>query len=246
MKLQLGAISRPSLLLSAGRENNRLVDRLSQYSEAEVDNGQGQLLFLPRRCRKCNCNARYAKLSYGEALLTSRYGHSFGHEWLLRSGTHSTGSHHRTCPMYSSTPTVATARFSVRICGALLNRAVEASISITRGAGGFSISQRLHCPRVVHRESKAFNLVRTCYDQEKFISNISDWQGFLDRKIQKLERLFHEGQASPHDVDPEGNTLLHVRARQEFSAALIILADRWLLPLRQRCHEVGSTNRAVS
>ena len=224
MKLQLCAISRPSLLQSADREKNRLADYVSQASEPMVSTGQSQLPILRRRCTKCNCTARYAKSSYGEALQTSHYGQFFGHKWLLWSGTCSTGWHDRACSIYSSNPTVTTARFFLGICGALLNRAAEASISISRGAGGFSISPKIHCLRVVEYDCEAFRLVRM-YDDIPSISNIKDWEGFLDRIIQEIDRLFQEGQAFPYDVDLEGNTLLHVRGRQVFLAALLTLTD---------------------
>ena len=210
-KLQLAAISRPSLLQSATQENNRLADYIPRFSEPQADARQDQSPTLRRRRMKCNCNAKYAKSFYSKAFSTSHYGQLFGHRWLLQSGTHSVGSHHRACPMYSSAPAFATARFSIGICGAILNRAVEASISMTRGAGGFSISPKLHCARVVSYGCKAFNLVNLYEDEITPISNFGDWEGFLRGRTQELERLFREGQATSYDVDLQGKTLLHVR-----------------------------------
>lgn len=118
--------------------------------------------------------------------------------------------------MYTSSPNVATARLSIRVCGALLKGAAEASISVIRGSGGFSISPKLHCSRIVDKDkSKAFKLVQFDPVELSSISNIRDWQGFIDRKTQELERLFRKGQASPYDVDLRGNTLLHVRGRPD-------------------------------
>lgn len=34
---------------------------------------------------------------------------------------------------------------------------------------------------------------------------------FLDFLVDEIDRLFRSGEASPYDVDLEGNTLLHVR-----------------------------------
>ncbi|KAL8856106.1 MAG: hypothetical protein Q9178_007301 [Gyalolechia marmorata] len=133
MKLQLGAISRPSLLPSADRENGQL-GYVSQMAEYNVDAGQGLSCDLPRRRMKCNCDARYTDVSHGKALSTWRFGRLFGHEWVYRSGLSSTNLHRRTCPMSSTSPAVVTAQLSIRICGALLRGAAEATFSITRGA----------------------------------------------------------------------------------------------------------------
>ena len=118
--------------------------------------------------------------------------------------------------MYPSSVTVDTARFSIGICGALLNRAAEASFSIIRGAGGFSISSKLHCSRLVSYDSKAFWLVLLYEDEVPRMSTFEDWEGFLNRRTREIERLFRLGEATPHDVDLEGNTLLHVRDLKTF------------------------------
>ena len=118
--------------------------------------------------------------------------------------------------MYPGSFTVATARFSIGICGALLNRAAEASISIIRGAGGFSINPKLHCSRLVSRECEAFGLVDLYWRHRAHM--IGDWEAFLDRTTREIERLFRLGEATPHDVDLGGNTLLHVRDQETFLA----------------------------
>ena len=112
--------------------------------------------------------------------------------------------------MYPISRSVATARFSIGICGALLNRAIEASISI----GGFSISQKLHCSRLVSRDCKAFELVRLFRRDTSGISTLVEWEGFLNGITREIECLFRAGQATPYDVDVAGKTLLHVRDQQ--------------------------------
>lgn len=98
-------------------------------------------------------------------------------------------------------------------CGAFLAGALEASISITRGAGGLSISPNLRCARLVSRDSPAFKLVDDL-SQKFYVLTPEDMGGLealVDISIHGLALLFRDGKASPYDVDPEGGTLLHVR-----------------------------------
>ena len=183
-------------------------------AEPNIDAGQGLLCNPPRRRMKCNCDARYTDVSHSKALSTWRFVRLFGHEWICRSGLGSTKLHRRTCPMSSTSPAVVTARLSIGICGALLRGAAEATFSITRGAGGFSISQALHCMRVVDGSTKTFRLVASLDKDCPYACRIEDWEDLLNRKIQEIARLFREGQASPHHVDLQGRTLLHVSSRQ--------------------------------
>lgn len=128
-------------------------------------------------------------------------------------------NHHRTCPMFASSASTTTAKIRIANCGAFLAGAVEASISIIRGAGGSAISPILQCARVVPRDSPAFRLVRLKYDYSnccqslngREIGSLSEWQCHLEINIDQLARMFRDGRASPYDVDLDGNTLLHVR-----------------------------------
>ena len=231
MKLQLGAISRPSLLPSADRQNGQLA-YVVQIAEPNVDAGQGSLYNLSRRHMKCNCDARYTNVSYGEARSTRRFGWLFGHAWIYRSGLSSTKLHRRTCPMLLTSPAVVTARLSIGICGALLRGVAEATFSITRGAGGFSISRALHCMRVVDYNTKTFRLAASLVEDCPYACRIEDWEYRLNRRIQEIECLFREGQATPYDVDLWGNTLLHVSSRQGYLPASLILTGCWQTPQR--------------
>lgn len=212
---QLIAISRPSLLQSATQENNRLAGYASRVSKRDNNTEQRKLPTHPGRRIRCNCSARCAD-SQSEAFRTSLYVRAFGLQGLFRYSVTSTGWHHQDCPMYPSSSTVDTARFSIGICGALLNRAAEASISIIRGAGGFSISPKLHCSRLVSNKCKAFRLVRFYEYERLHMNTLGDWEKFLNRITREIERLFRVGEATPYDVDLEGNTLLHVRGQQTF------------------------------
>ena len=129
-------------------------------------------------------------------------------------------SHHHLCPLFQKSANTAKARFRLTSCGKNLARAIEASISIKRGAGGSSINPVLQCAYVVHNKA-AFQLidlrffddldgVPVIYTPSYKLRDLEMW---LDTRIRELERLFQAGKASPYDVDLEGNTLLHVRVK---------------------------------
>lgn len=120
--------------------------------------------------------------------------------------------------MFASSASTTTAKIRIKTCSAFLAGAVEASISIIRGAGGSSISPILQCARVVSRDSPAFRLVRLSLDSDPSvpilngikIRSISELKAHLENNMHQLARMFRDGRASPYDVDLDGNTLLHV------------------------------------
>ena len=125
-------------------------------------------------------------------------------------------SHHYSCPLFPKAANTTKAKFRLTSCGTLLARAIEASISIKRGAGGSSISPVLQGAYVVH--DKATFRVLDLYKPEYYHMMLYAPDGgrrrleaLLDSRIHELQRLFGTGKASPYDVDLEGNTLLHVR-----------------------------------
>ena len=142
-------------------------------------------------------------------------------KWSLTFEIGST-SHHHSCPLFPKSANTTEARVRLSSCGRFLARAIEASISIKRGAGGSSISPVLQCAYVVH-DKAAFQLIdldwpeshrdRMMYTCDVDLSHLSHLEASLDRRIAKLQRLFKAGKASPYDVDLEGNTLLHVRVK---------------------------------
>ena len=97
-------------------------------------------------------------------------------------------------------------------CGRLLDQAVTASIHLARGAGGFSISPKLDCNRVVSSEDSVFELIRRglnyifCYSFERELDAASQF----DSLIREIDQEFRNGKALARDVDENGNSLLHV------------------------------------
>lgn len=107
---------------------------------------------------------------------------------------------------------VKTFRARYIVCNKLLGFFVEASLNITTRAGVFGIGSRLVF-RAVVSDSPAFRVIREA--SEVWLRNESHTRE--DREVMliketsvKILRLFQEGKASPSDIDPHGNTALHV------------------------------------
>lgn len=88
----------------------------------------------------------------------------------------------------------------------LLGLTVAASFSLTRGAGGFSIAPSLSILIPVSKNSPAF---RTMFFYPLMAKSL-DPADFVDNTIGLLTYLFQEGQASPSDTTPDGESLVDV------------------------------------
>ena len=186
---------------SVCEENDRL-EKLSRANDERRADCLGSTDGRKRRRQRCSCKL-YPESSY--------FGMTSYRKWKFIFETQSM-SHHPTCHLFASSPSTTVARFRIKRCGAFLAGALEASISITRGAGGSSISPNLRCARLVSWDSPAFKLVRDL--EMQFYPPPEDMgklEASLDMRIHGLALLFHNGKASPYDVDLEGSTLLHVR-----------------------------------
>ena len=86
---------------------------------------------------------------------------------------------------------------------------IDYTFSITNGAGGFAISPQLTVLRMVDNGGSAASLlINLVYSV--FVETDKDCVQRLEDKIDGLRSLFCAGEASPFDVDPDGQTLLHV------------------------------------
>ena len=191
-------------------------DRLKNLPGPSNERREGWLGSRSRgkeRYKRCSCKPKHNS-TYTETSSKSSYFRTTSNlKWKFMFETESM-SHHPTCYLFASSSSTAVAKFCVKTCGLLLSGAIEASISITRGAGGFSISPGLRCAHVVPTNNPAFELVGRLkevfwpYTWRKI--DIGEVELSLKTAIQDLARLFHDGKASPYDVDLQGNTLLHV------------------------------------
>ena len=86
---------------------------------------------------------------------------------------------------------------------------IDYTFSVRSGAGGFAISPQLTVFRMVDNGgSAASQLLDLVYSV--FAGRDEDSAQRLEDKIAGLRSLFCAGEASPFDVDPDGQTLLHV------------------------------------
>lgn len=92
-------------------------------------------------------------------------------------------------------------------CSLILGRKVSLAFMLSYGAE-LSVTQDLHCHRVVPESSPAFALVRTLVES----SDTMREEAFC-REVDRLLLMFQHRQASPHDRLTDGNTLLHVCIR---------------------------------
>ena len=123
-------------------------------------------------------------------------------------------NHSATCPLYIRTETTTTVGFKMGYYGRLLANTVRATISITTGAGGYSINPCLKFHAVVPNSSPAFRLLDHKISREFLYTEplpqsktVCD---YFNSALKQLYELFQDGRASPTDTNESGQTLLHV------------------------------------
>lgn len=198
---------------SVCEENNRLENHPDPTNERR-EHWFGSRGRRRKRYQRCSCKSKYNS-TYTEISSENSYFKTTPNlKWKFMFETEST-SHHPACCLFAISSRTTVARFGIKRCGAFLSGAIEASISITRGAGGYSISPGLRCAHVVPANNPAFKLLYRLHEVYRsyalYETNIDQVRVSLETGIQDLARLFHDGRASPYDVDLEGKTLLHVR-----------------------------------
>ena len=160
-------------------------------------------------------NARLRTTSVGCTCPTSTGSQQFSKSHASNSratswdfSIHSANLHHdRHCLHYAWDETSWSMRLRLAYCSKLLARAVEASLSLTRGAGGIALSPTLQLRCLVPFDSPAFTLVRDPFPRGM---TFDDKEIVANQRLQILRQMFQDGKASPYDVDVNGNTLLHV------------------------------------
>ena len=122
--------------------------------------------------------------------------------------------HSITCPLYIGTETTATVGFKMAYYGKLLANTVKATISITSGAGGYSINPGLRFGAVVPYDSPAFVILELTTFPGGFTttspSQSKEVADYFKSALQRLYELFQDGRASPTDTSEFGENLLHV------------------------------------
>ena len=118
-------------------------------------------------------------------------------------------NHDRDCPHSACVETSWSMRLSLAFCSKFLTRAVEASLSLTRGAGGTALSPKLQSRCLVSDDSPAFVLASEAFHIPRNVS-FEYMKMVVSQRVQILRQMFQDGKASPYDVDIHGNTLLQV------------------------------------
>lgn len=88
-----------------------------------------------------------------------------------------------------------------------LSCSVRFSLQATRGAGGFSISPTLTVRGVVRPDSPAFSVLER---MKTFAGSLEQGEQDAMSVIRDLRIVFDRGEASPTEVLPNGDTLMHV------------------------------------
>jgi len=122
-------------------------------------------------------------------------------------------SHRTGCPLFTGVQQSQTHVIMVRaMCASFLMKAVEVSVSLTRGAGGSSLAPNLTLKTLLRKDSPAFELFKEehpCHFAVRrglsgaFVAHMED-------SLENLKALFREGKASPNDINSDGKTVLHV------------------------------------
>ncbi|KAL4886819.1 hypothetical protein BJY04DRAFT_42296 [Aspergillus karnatakaensis] len=115
--------------------------------------------------------------------------------------------HDRTCPLYVSGQNTVGLAGRYTVCNRFLALSIHIMITMTRGAGAFSISPTIRIHAVVHW-SPAFELVHGVAWDSSARANAREAFGNIKTR---LLQMFHEGTASPTDRLEDGSTLLHVK-----------------------------------
>ncbi|KAL4996587.1 hypothetical protein BDV10DRAFT_108566 [Aspergillus recurvatus] len=113
------------------------------------------------------------------------------------------------CPLHKNNQTIVLFSKQWLISNKIFKLSVLASLTIQKGAEGFSISPNLQFRPIVPSNSPVFRLL---WETEKCLkSRIAGAE--IERTQQKLLRLFMEGEGAHLGTLPDGNTILHVITR---------------------------------
>ena len=206
-KLQLALAQRPSLLRSVCDEAGGLemnVGRISTMTARKriaQDRRKGK---WTKQRLYCSCFTLIR-----EKASTYSIGGAKIFKTSLESCKHSMG-----CPFFIGTEVTTTVGLKLTYYGKLLANTVQATISITTGAGGFSINPCLNLRTLVPKSSPAFQLLDDL-TFSGFIKSRSPSQAKevcldIESALQQLYELFQDKVASPTDIDEDGRTLVTV------------------------------------
>lgn len=127
---------------------------------------------------------------------------------------HQTSSHNATCLSRCHGRRIQTFGLGLRVCCFILSRAIQATLTVTQGAGGCSISSALKYRAIVLDNSPAFKTVYSAgLEFNRGVDDVQGLQHRIENLLQQLKKLFRDGKASPTDICQNEGSLLHVSGK---------------------------------
>lgn len=148
--------------------------------------------------RSCTCKRPKIQKSWTKAVLGATFESQTIH------------AHRRGCPLFREEDEIIKMSLDISFVSRLVNKAAGLSFSLQYGAGGLSVSPSLTLRGMKHRNSPVFALLKTLDPPERFL-DMSERIFRMDEILPRVTLLVQNGQASPHDVDENGQTVFDVR-----------------------------------
>jgi hypothetical protein len=104
--------------------------------------------------------------------------------------------------------------------GVFLRKLVQATLVISRGAGGMAISPKLSYHAIVSCDSAGFRLIYETIEllfPSRYLVNWPESSSVVEQTLKRLCDLFASGHASPYDTLENGDTLLHVSGKAQLN-----------------------------
>lgn len=151
---------------------------------------------LNRLSRQCSCKSHTQRHS---TFLSSK-------SLSVSKSTIYTTCHRPECVYWHPFQQSHSMRLTASYMSSILMMTLRATINISTGAGGCSISPSLSYHRIVPNTAPAFSLLT----EEKLQGACQNPSEYLATVSNSLIRLFRKGEALPQDVNEEGENILHV------------------------------------
>lgn len=199
---QTRLIEKPTLLLAACEniDYSKNVPQSSSMAECKVYDPSSSRRFFKRRVCFCPPSA------YSLEFRRSHQSQPHGPIWGAKVNS-SAVIHQKSCAFFKYAEKEKSWNLRVVYCGRIVARALRLSIDLTWGAGGYSISPSLSCNRLVSSQSPVFRLV---LDSPWIVHKAAGCSERIDSLMRSIGRLYQDRKASVHDVDENGDTILHV------------------------------------
>ncbi|KAH7140299.1 hypothetical protein B0J13DRAFT_557494 [Dactylonectria estremocensis] len=191
-RLHLRLIEKPAVL--------REVCDVLTYSHVDASKRQ-HLQQLPLLAPVCSCGMRNRGTKSLDSTLRVGTFHAYAQQ-------RDVSRHSKACTFYMPRKhTSVGLRFELSF-PEVVSYSVDMSLSYTTGAGGFSISPKLNAVQVV-KHSPAFALIDGIFNFHSSLTLPDNHHEQVAVTGNQILSLFQTGQASPHDRDIFGNTILH-------------------------------------